>query len=132
MRHLGAAGAIIHDEDSVASVGQHTLHFELGDHDRELLIKGMRDTARVWFAAGAHTCIPSIVGGGLIRSVDEIDEAEQTTAKRFGGFAAAAVAEFEYEPTEVGVDDLDVPEEEGSLVAKRYGGFAAAAVADLE
>ena len=65
-------------------------------------------------------------------SVDEIDEAEQTTAKRFGGFAAAAVAEFEYEPTEVGVDDLDVPEEEGSLVAKRYGGFAAAAVADLE
>ena len=74
MRHLGAAGAIIHDEDSVASVGQHTLHFELGDHDRELLIKGMRDTARVWFAAGAHTCIPSIVGGGLIRSVDEIDE----------------------------------------------------------
>ena len=40
------------------------------------------------------------------------------------------MAEFEYEPTEVGVDDLDVPEE-GSLVAKRYG-FAAAAVADLE
>ena len=51
---------------------------------------------------------------------NEIDEAEQTTAKRFGGFAAAAVAEFEYEPTEIGVDDLDVPEEEGSLVAKRY------------
>ena len=68
----------------------------------------------------------------VTRGVDEIDEAEQTTAKRFGGFAAAAVAEFEYEPTEVGVDDLDVPEEEGSLVAKRYGGFAAAAVADLE
>ena len=68
----------------------------------------------------------------VTRGVDEIDEAEQTTAKRFGGFAAAAVAEFEYEPTEVGVDDLDVPEEEGSLVAKRYGGFAAAEVADLE
>ena len=31
----------------------------------------------------------------VTRGVDEIDEAEQTTAKRFGGFAAAAVADLE-------------------------------------
>ena len=73
MRYLGAAGAIIHDEDSVGSVGSHTLSFELGDGDRQLLLKGMREVARVWFAAGAHTVISSVVGGGLIKSPDEID-----------------------------------------------------------
>jgi choline dehydrogenase-like flavoprotein len=74
MRHLGAAGAIIHDEDSVGSVGRATISFELGDHDRQLLIKGMRETARVWFAAGAHTTISSVVGGGLIRDPGDIDK----------------------------------------------------------
>ena len=75
MRHLGAAGAIIHDEDSVGRVSRKAIFFEVGDADRQLLIRGMRDCAKVWFAAGADSVISSVLGGGIIHSADEIEDA---------------------------------------------------------
>ena len=74
MRHIATAGALVHDEDSVGSVGSMALTYFLGDGDRQRLIRGMREGARVYFAAGAVGVIPSVVGVGVIRSPDEIDE----------------------------------------------------------
>jgi choline dehydrogenase-like flavoprotein len=51
------------------------LHYWVGDGDRRKLLAGLRETARVFFAAGARRVYPAIVGGRSIGHPDEIDAA---------------------------------------------------------
>jgi len=74
---VGAAGAWVHDEDAEgrsrnARVGI-DIAYHLGDGDRGRLIAGLRQTARVFFAAGAHSVQPGVVGGEVIRSEADIE-----------------------------------------------------------
>jgi choline dehydrogenase-like flavoprotein len=75
LQHMAIAGAIIHDEDTVGRVTQDGIFFEFGDHDRQILLKGLRACAELYFAAGAHTVLPSVVGAGLLTSPDQIEQA---------------------------------------------------------
>jgi choline dehydrogenase-like flavoprotein len=73
LKHYASAGAIVHDEDSIGSVSEGAITYEVGDVDRRRLLAGLRLTARVYFAAGATEVIPGIHPATVIRSPDEID-----------------------------------------------------------
>ena len=47
----------------------------MGDGDRKRLLAGIRDTCRVFFAAGAKEIYTGIVGSRPIRNVKDIDDA---------------------------------------------------------
>lgn len=79
LRFLGSAGALVHDEDSsgavrVTPIGP-DIRYTLGDGDRRRLIQGLRQVGQVFFAAGATEFLPARVGGGVVRSVGEIEAA---------------------------------------------------------
>lgn len=74
LAHMGLAGPLVHDEDSVGQVGMAGLSYFLGDGDRRKLLAGMRECARVFFAAGAQQVYAGLVGAGPIRSEAEIDQ----------------------------------------------------------
>ena len=73
--HLASAGVVVHDEDSVGSVGASTLHYDLGDGDRRKMLAGLREAARVYFAAGAEHVIAAVQGAGILRSMAEVERA---------------------------------------------------------
>ncbi len=73
LRHMAMAGPLVHDEDSTGGVSLTGMTYFLGDGDRRKLLAGMRECARVFFAAGATRVYPGIVGGRAIRSPAEID-----------------------------------------------------------
>lgn len=73
LRYLGSAGIVVHDEDSTGSVTEDALLYSLGDGDRKKLLAGMRQAARVFFAAGAKKVIVGIRGVGWIESEADID-----------------------------------------------------------
>jgi choline dehydrogenase-like flavoprotein len=75
LRHFASAGVVVHDEDSVGRVTTGSLLYDLGERDRRTLIKGLRQAARVFFAAGATEVLTGIQGVGPIGSVDAIDAA---------------------------------------------------------
>ena len=72
LKHMAMAGALIHDEDSVGTVGLHGLTYNVGDGDRRRLLAGLRECAEVFFAAGCIETYPPIIGAGTIRSPDDI------------------------------------------------------------
>lgn len=79
LRYLGSAGTLVHDEDSegriqVSPVGA-DISYHLGEGDKRRLIEGLRMVGRVFFAAGAEEFLPARIGGGAVRSVDDIDAA---------------------------------------------------------
>jgi choline dehydrogenase-like flavoprotein len=79
LRFLGSAGTLVHDEDSegriqISPVGP-DISYWLGEGDKRRLIEGTRMVGRVFFAAGATEFLPSHVGGGVIRRVEDIDAA---------------------------------------------------------
>jgi choline dehydrogenase-like flavoprotein len=73
LRHHASAGVVVHDEDSVGSVGTRTLSYSLGDLDRRRLIAGLRQAARVYFAAGATEVLTAVHGSPRVRTPDDID-----------------------------------------------------------
>ena len=79
MRYFGSAGALIHDEDSEGRVQMSPvgpdISYQLGEGDRRKLIEGLRLTGRVFFAAGAHTFLPSTIGVNIIERPEDIDAA---------------------------------------------------------
>ena len=72
LAHMGLAGPLVHDEDSVGQVGMSGLTYFLGDGDRRKLLAGMRECARVFFAAGAQKVYAGIVGATTIDSEADI------------------------------------------------------------
>ncbi len=75
LRHYASGGVVIHDEDSVGHVGSNELVYWLGEHDKGRILAGLRQSARVYFAAGATEVIVGIHGAPVIHSPDEIDTA---------------------------------------------------------
>jgi choline dehydrogenase-like flavoprotein len=75
MRHMALAGPLVHDEDSVGQVTLQGLVYFLGDRDRERLLAGIRETCRVFFAAGATEVYTGIVGSRPIQRESDIDAA---------------------------------------------------------
>jgi len=73
LRHVALAGALIHDEDTLGEVGETGLFFDFGEHDRGVILEGLRECCEVFFAAGANWVVPGVVGAGMFRSVEEID-----------------------------------------------------------
>lgn len=73
LRFMAMAGPLVHDEDSTGGVGLTGMRYVLGDGDRKRLLAGMRECARVFFAAGALEVYPGLVGGRPLTSVDQID-----------------------------------------------------------
>lgn len=73
LRYYASAGVVIHDEDSIGTVGERSLTYDLGDLDRGRLLAGLRMAARVYFAAGATEVLPGIHGAPPIRSLAAID-----------------------------------------------------------
>ncbi|MCB9765146.1 MAG: GMC family oxidoreductase [Alphaproteobacteria bacterium] len=73
--YLAAAGAMVHDEDTVAEVGATTISFSFGEQDRRRLIQGLRACARIFFAAGARYAVPPVTGLGILRPGDDLDAA---------------------------------------------------------
>ncbi len=64
-RHMGAFGVMVSDE-SVGRVidapwGPH-IHYSLDPRDKALLVRGVIEAARVWFAAGAKRVFPAFRG----------------------------------------------------------------------
>ena len=79
LKYMASAGVLVHDEDSEGRV-QHTpagpdLSYFLGDLDRQRLIAGLRQTARVYFAAGATEVFPGRLGLARIERESDIDAA---------------------------------------------------------
>ncbi|MCP4807160.1 MAG: GMC family oxidoreductase [Proteobacteria bacterium] len=72
LRHVALAGALVHDEDTVGTVTEKGLFFEFGEHDRKVLLEGLRECCEVFFAAGAEWTVPAVIGAGFIRSPDDI------------------------------------------------------------
>lgn len=72
LRHIAIAGALVHDEDTVGEVTESGLFFDFGEHDRGVLLAGLRECCEVMFAAGAEWVVPGVVGSGFIRSPDGI------------------------------------------------------------
>ncbi|NOY25089.1 MAG: GMC family oxidoreductase [Oligoflexia bacterium] len=75
LRHTAMAGPLVHDEDSRGGVSLQGMTYFLGDGDRRKLLAGMRECARVFFAAGAISAYPGVAGGGPIASLGDIDRA---------------------------------------------------------
>lgn len=73
LRHYASAGVVVHDEDSVGRVGSSELVYWLGELDKRRLLAGVRDVARVYFAAGATEVIAGVHGVPVLRSVADID-----------------------------------------------------------
>jgi choline dehydrogenase-like flavoprotein len=74
-KNMALAGPLVHDEDSVGRVTLSGLMYFLGDGDRRRLLAGIRETARVFFAAGAQEVYTGIVGSKPIKRVEDIDAA---------------------------------------------------------
>ena len=74
-KNMALAGPLVHDEDSMGRVTLSGLMYVLGDGDRRRLLAGIRETARVFFAAGAIEVYTGIVGSKPIQSVADIDAA---------------------------------------------------------
>ena len=77
LKHYASAGALVHDEDSEGRV-QHTpagpdLSYFLGPGDCHKLIHGLRQTCRVFFAAGAGRVHPLRHGLPGIDRPEDID-----------------------------------------------------------
>ena len=75
LKHMALAGPLVHDEDSVGKVSLSGLSYFLGDDDRRRLLAGIRETARVFFAAGAREVYTGIVGSRAIKRVEDIEDA---------------------------------------------------------
>ena len=75
LRSCAMAGAVVHDRDSVGEVTSHGISYWLGQRDREVLIEGLRDVARVYFAAGAVAVAPGLRGAGVIERPEDIEAA---------------------------------------------------------
>ena len=75
MRNMIMAGPLVHDEDSEGRVTLSGLVYFLGDGDRRKLLEGIRETARVMFAAGAVEVYTGIAGSGPIEHVNHIERA---------------------------------------------------------
>jgi choline dehydrogenase-like flavoprotein len=73
LRNMALAGPLVHDEDSRGRVTAKGLIYFLGDQDRRRLLAGIRETARVFFAAGARAVYTGIVGSKPIRSPADIE-----------------------------------------------------------
>lgn len=67
-----SAGVVVHDEDSVGSVGESALLYWFGDQDRRRLLAGMRRCAEVYFAAGATEVATSVHGAPVITAREQI------------------------------------------------------------
>jgi len=68
-RHMGAFGVMVSDE-SVGRVvdapwGPH-IHYSLHPRDKELLVQGVVQAARIWFAAGARRVFPAFRGLAVV------------------------------------------------------------------
>jgi len=75
LAHVASAGVVVHDEDSVGSVGASMLRYDLGERDRRTVLAGLRETARVFLAAGAEYVVPAVHGAGKLRTPEEVDAA---------------------------------------------------------
>jgi choline dehydrogenase-like flavoprotein len=73
MAHMAQAGPLVHDEDSEGKVTPSTMQYNLGDGDRKRLLAGVRETARVFFAAGATEVYTGLVGSKPILKSSHID-----------------------------------------------------------
>ncbi|MDP6934073.1 MAG: GMC family oxidoreductase, partial [Myxococcota bacterium] len=72
LRYMAMAGPLVHDEDSVGRVSLAGVTYFLGDGDRRKLLAGMRETAEVFFAAGARQVYTGIAGTRPIERVGDI------------------------------------------------------------
>lgn len=90
LRNCAMAGTVVHDRDSIGEVTASGLHYWLGKRDREVLIEGLREVVRVYFAAGATAAAPGVHGAGVVRSIDEIEQALplETSALNLGLYAS--------------------------------------------
>lgn len=90
LRHLAFAGVVAHDEDSTGRVGEGSLEYWLGERDRRVLLDGMRQAARVFFAAGAKAAIPGARGLSPIERVEDVDAVitDDIAAWQIGLYAA--------------------------------------------
>jgi len=90
LRFYGSAGALVHDDDSVGRVTEGALYYSLGEIDRHHLLAGVRQAARVFFAAGATSVIGGVHGKPIIHSEAEIDAvlADDTPPHEIGLYAS--------------------------------------------
>ncbi len=73
LRYIAQAGPLVHDEDSEGKVTLAGMVYFFGDGDRHRLLAGIRETARVFFAAGAKEVYTGIVGSQPIVDPGHID-----------------------------------------------------------
>ncbi len=73
LKYIAQAGPLVHDEDSEGKVSLAGMTYFLGDGDRRRILAGIRQTARVFFAAGAIEVYTGIVGSQPIEDPDHID-----------------------------------------------------------
>lgn len=71
--HMAMAGPLVHDVDSIGTVGWKGMTYFVGEQDRRTVIAGLRECARVFFSAGATEIYPPVIGGTKIRSEADID-----------------------------------------------------------
>ena len=76
---MALAGPLVHDEDSIGKVTLQGLVYFMGDGDRKRLLAGIRETCRIFFAAGALEVYTGIVGSRPIRAVTDIEDAVPDT-----------------------------------------------------
>ncbi len=73
LRHYASGGVVVHDQDSVGHVGPSELVYWMGDEDKRRLLAGVREVARVYFAAGATQVIAGVHGVPILHSPADID-----------------------------------------------------------
>jgi len=72
LKHMIMAGPLVHDEDSQGQVTLNGLVYFMGDGDRRRMLAGIRETARVMFAAGAVEVYTGIAGSRPIQREEDI------------------------------------------------------------
>ena len=90
MAHYAMAGVVVHDEDSVGSVGTSGLTYHVGDIDRKRMLAGLRAAARAYFAAGAEHVLSAVHGAPVLRSAADVDRVlhDDWTAWDIGMYAS--------------------------------------------
>ena len=74
LKHMALTGPLVHDEDSMGKVTLRGLVYFMGEGDRKRLLAGIRDTCRVFFAAGATEVYRGIVGSKPIQNAGDVDD----------------------------------------------------------
>jgi choline dehydrogenase-like flavoprotein len=95
LRHVASCGVMLGDESSGelkrdSSTGRARIRYDLQEVDKRKMVRGLREMARIYFAAGATAVHSGVRGAPLANNLREVEAIcrEDTPVDRFGVYAS--------------------------------------------